>query len=193
MQFFPDTSYHVYNRGNNRQQIFFDEGNYLFFLEKLRKHLKPVCDILCWCLMPNHFHLLINANEVSCQPQKGYEPGEIQELHHRIRIITSSYSQAINKRNKWTGSLFQQKTKAKPILPKHKNDNYLVNAFHYCHQNPKRAGLVKKIEDWPFSSFPDYCDFRKDDLCNHELLFRLTGLNKATFYEDSYKAIEGSG
>ncbi|MFA5647265.1 MAG: hypothetical protein WC951_03050 [Bacteroidales bacterium] len=56
--------YHVYNQGNNRQRIFFSRENYLFFLEKIKKHVLPYADVLAWCLMPNHFHLMAYVNEV---------------------------------------------------------------------------------------------------------------------------------
>lgn len=54
--------YHVFNRGNNKQPIFFKPQNYLYFLNKLDRYLTPCCDLLAWCLMPNHFHLLVHAN-----------------------------------------------------------------------------------------------------------------------------------
>ncbi len=51
--------YHIYNQGNNRQRIFFTTENYLFFLKKIKLHVLPYADILAWCLMPNHFHLMV--------------------------------------------------------------------------------------------------------------------------------------
>ncbi len=55
--------YHIYNQGNNRQKIFFERENYLFFLKKIKTHILPYVDILAWCLMPNHFHLMVLVNE----------------------------------------------------------------------------------------------------------------------------------
>jgi len=57
--------YHIYNQGNNRQKIFFSREHYLFFLNKIKKHILPHADILAWCLMPNHFHLMIYVKDVS--------------------------------------------------------------------------------------------------------------------------------
>ena len=62
MQFESGHIYHIYNQGNNRQKIFFDRENYLFFLRKIRTHVSPFADILAWCLMPNHFHLMVYVN-----------------------------------------------------------------------------------------------------------------------------------
>jgi putative transposase len=64
MQFESGHLYHIYNQGNNRQKIFLDRENYLFFLRKIRKHVIPFTDILAWCLMPNHFHLMVHVNFV---------------------------------------------------------------------------------------------------------------------------------
>ena len=193
MFFIPDNQYHIYNRGNNKNPIFYKEENYLYFLRKMQTQLKPYCDILCWCLMPNHFHLIINANEFSCKERVAFGGKSIQELTYRIGTLLSSYAQAINKQNNTTGSLFQQKTKAKNLDNKtHESPcTYLINAMHYVHQNPWKAGLVKKIEEWPFSSFPDYCGFRNGKLCNKDLMLALTGYDLNSFYSDSYNVIEG--
>ena len=59
MHFEKNLIYHVFNQGNNKQPIFFERENYLYFLRKMRKYLRPNADILCYCLMPNHFHWLI--------------------------------------------------------------------------------------------------------------------------------------
>ena len=64
MQFEPGHLYHVYNRGNNSEKVFFTRANYLFFLEKIKKHVLSHADILAWCLMPSHFHLMIHVNRV---------------------------------------------------------------------------------------------------------------------------------
>lgn len=61
MHFEPNAIYHIYNQGNNRQQVFFREENYLYCLRKMRKYLLPYGDLLCYCLMPNHFAGFENA------------------------------------------------------------------------------------------------------------------------------------
>ena len=72
MNLIPGQFYHVYNRGNNKQLIFFNDNNYLYFLQKIREQLLPVADILAWCLMPNHFHILIQANDESVKERKSF-------------------------------------------------------------------------------------------------------------------------
>ena len=186
MEFFKNELYHIYNRGNNRQKIFFKPDNYIYFLKKVRRYLLPYCDILSYSLMPNHFHFLIHSDERTIINKTiRFQPKNV--LSEGIRVLLSSYTQAINKQNQTSGSLFQQNTKAQPIVMGSRN--YDITVFHYIHQNPYRANLVLRMEDWEYSSFADYCGKRNGSLCNRELAIKLLGLNMKTFYEDSYKAI----
>jgi putative transposase len=195
MHLTPGEAYHIFNRGNNSRPIFFNERNYFFFLEKIKTQLAPVCEILCWCLMPNHFHLIIYATEKTCSERPSFGGKPMQEFPFQIGILLSSYSQAINKQNKTTGSLFQQKTKANCLtgISGHKyspSDNYLLSCTHYIHQNPLKAGLVRKIEDWPYCSFRNYIGTESRLFCYQERLFSMTGLTGADFYNESYQAVE---
>ncbi len=70
MRFIEENIYHIYNRGNNKQQIFFCNDDYILFLKMINMHIKPVCEILCWCLMPNHFHFLVYTDEKSIKEKR---------------------------------------------------------------------------------------------------------------------------
>ena len=72
----------------------------------------------------------------------------------------------------------------------HKNYGFI--AFHYIHQNPLRAGLVQQLEDWGFSSLPDYAGRRNGTICNRELAFALIGLDKENFINEAGKHIDGN-
>ena len=115
MEFFENELFHVYNRGNNQQKIFFRPENYIYFLKKVRKFILPACDILAYCLMPNHFHFLIYADFRTIQTIaiSGKERNIFSE---GVRNLLQTYTKAINKQNNATGSLFQQNTKAKPAF-----------------------------------------------------------------------------
>ena len=67
MEFSNSQIYHVFNRGNNSQTVFYNRENYLFFLDKIRKSILPHADVLAWCLMPNHFHLMISVNHLEIE------------------------------------------------------------------------------------------------------------------------------
>lgn len=186
MEFALHHLYHIYNRGNNKQPIFFSDANYIYFLRKVRKHIIPVCYILSYCLMPNHFHFLIYTDERTLTPLKKGGKNKTA-LSEGFRNLLSSYTQAINVQNKSTGSLFQQNTKAKCLSDG--DHAYAGICFHYIHQNPLKAGLVKKMEDWEYSSFNDFAGLRSGTLCNKQLALELLDINLPGFYEDSYKVI----
>ena len=136
--------------------------------------------------MPNHFHFLIRSDERTIAT-KSVADKDKNVLSEGIRHLLSSYTQAINKQNNSTGSLFQQNTKAKPIVKGSRKYDQIC--LHYIHQNPLKANLAKKMEEWEFSSFLDYCGKRNGTLCNKELAVKILDINLKTFYEDSYRQI----
>lgn len=187
MNLIPNEFYHIYNRGNNKQRIFFNDSNYIYFLKKIREQIYPISEIIAWCLMPNHFHLIIMANEKTIAERTTFGGKPMQEFPYRIGILLSSYAQAINKQNNTTGSLFQQKTKAKLLYEEQhgSKESYLANCFHYIHQNPLRAGIVKNLIDWPYSSYPDYVSGRNGNLCNKKIFFSVTGFTTKDIIEQT--------
>jgi len=102
-------------------------------------------------------------------------------------LLLSSYTIAIQNQENYVGNLFRQKTKAKCM--EEGNESYGEIAFHYIHQNPLRAGLVKRMEDWEFSSYKDYAGLRDGKLCNKELGMQLFGLTQDNFIEISNQMI----
>lgn len=185
MHFKPNEVYHLYNRGNNKQPIFFNDKNYLYLLKKIRIEWKEYCEILCYCLMPNHFHFMIIPNEKGCiELMIGDKPSNMQNLSKAIGKTLSSYTKAINIQNNTTGNLFQRKTKAKLIdesiglINNLKISDYLITCFYYIHNNPLKAKLVSNLTDWPFSSWQDFAGLRNGNLCNKKMLFDISGLNE---------------
>ena len=213
MDFIENNIYHVYNQGNNLQRIFFNYDNKKLFLDKIRKHILPYADILAWCLMSNHFHIMIYVNKI--QPIESADTrqtlcDELTEsaaarqtlskagnlythcskdhtLNYSIGMMLSSYTQIVNKQQKRSGSLFRPNTKSEcittcnGITPSffNTNDGTFLNihlsekeypkvCFDYIHNNPVKAGLVKKPEDWEFSSFRDVYGLRNGNLINRE-------------------------
>ena len=184
MQFTSDNFYHIYNRGNDKQLIFLQERNYDYFLNKLKTEIRPLCSIIAYCLMPNHYHLLVYISD----NDEALNVIQNQSLLARkIGTMQSSYSQGINKQEKRTGSLFQQKSKAKIL----ETTNYARTCLHYIHQNPIRAGIVKKMEDWKYSSFNVYLH-NDESICNLKLTRELIDLTSDTerFYKESYEMIQ---
>ena len=129
MQFEKGYLYHIHNQGNNKQKIFFNRENYIYFLQKIRTYILPYADILSWCLMPNHFHLMVLVNETklivnsdgTLQPTVGVALSHADSniryrtINDSIGIMLRSYTQAINKQNNRTGKLIREKTKVECI------------------------------------------------------------------------------
>ena len=99
MQFEPNNIYHIYNRVNNSQILFFNRENYLFFLQKVKTYITPFSDILARCLMPNHFHLMVYVNcveiEISEQVTESHQLTRKRILNDSISILLRSYVRAI--------------------------------------------------------------------------------------------------
>ena len=196
MKFFPENIYHIYNQGNNQQLIFRTNEDYFIFLKMLREHVQTHVEVIAWCLMPNHFHLLVYTEERSCilMKQGGLE---IENLTNGIRKLLSGYARIYNKRYQQTGSLFRQKTKAKNVaesdwvVRQHYNlQDYCSNCFSYIHQNPVLAGLVKNAGDWQFSSYLDYASLRKGSLCNKVLATKYCGYEERDFVTQNNKKLD---
>ena len=182
MNFKENYTYHVYNRSN--EQVFFNRENYLFFMRKIRKHILPYADIIAYCLMPNHFHLLITAKREAEENIKEKNLIFAQALSKSIGTMLSSYTQALNKQQNRKGSLFSHQTKAKQL--NYQIGEYASDCFNYIHQNPIVAELVDRMEDWEFSSFIDYIGKRKGTLLNKELAYEIVNFDKIDFYVQSY-------
>jgi putative transposase len=179
--------YHVYNQGNNGENIFYSDADYLEFLRLFRKHVLEHCKVLAWCLMPNHFHFLVYASEKSAIIKR-IGNIDLNVLSNGFRLLQSKYAQYLNKNRNRTGSLFRQRTKAKSLSEG--SQHYDFTAFQYIHQNPWRAGLVQQLEDWPYSSFCDFAGLRKGNLCDLLLAAQIIGFDKSSFVAESYKAID---
>ena len=188
MHFEPEHIYHVYNRGNNKGAIFFSPNNYVYLLNKVVNEWLMYCDIYSYCLMPNHFHFMLQAKQEGCEfitlKQK---TTHLQKLSKTIGKTLSSYTQAINIQNNTTGNLFQKKTKAKCLTdqssssPPYSKEDYLANCFYYIHNNPLACGLVTDLKDWPYSSWLDYYGFRNGKLCNVQQAITRLGFGKDHF------------
>ena len=187
MKIITEEAYHIYNQGNNKETIFYDDADYREFLNLFREFVLPRCKVLAYCLMPNHFHFLIYATEYSAKTRR---VGNVEscELANGFRLLQSNYAQYINKKQNRSGSLFRQKTKSKAM--REGDENYEFIAFQYIHQNPLKAGLVTKLEDWQYSSFVDYMGLRRGSICDKELAFVLVGFDKDNFYKESYQDID---
>jgi putative transposase len=149
--------YHLYNLGNNRGRVFFQQDNYLFFLRRVREYLLPVVEIVAYCLMPTHYHLLVSTRERSDVSDTSEVSAGVSRAMMRLSV---SYTKAVNKRRGRVGGLFQGAYRRKRVS----DDAYLVHLSRYIHLNPVLDGLVEHPEEWEFSSYQEYAGLRNGTL-----------------------------
>ena len=159
--------YHVFNRGNNRQEVFLDRDNYLLFLRLIRKYLvdPEVAELLAYCLMPNHYHLLLRLRA--------------DDLARSMQAMLLSYTKSLNNRYARTGSLFQGRFES-VLVEREAHWRYLTA---YIHRNPVEAGLVHRAEAWTYSSYREYLGLRGGTLVHPRLVWEGTPAEYRRFVE----------
>ncbi len=149
----PEFPHHIIQRGNRRQKVFFNEDDYSRYLRLLNiySHRFKV-DILAYCLMPNHIHLIAIPHE------DGNLAQAIGETHR-------NYTRFINFREKWRGYLWQGRFSSYVL-----DERYLLSATRYILLNPVKAGMVKKPWDYKWSSIRYHMIMDNDSLVKDTLL-----------------------
>jgi len=143
----PGLPHHVTQRGNRRERVFFVEGDYAFY-RKLLAEEAARCGVEVWayCLMPNHVHLILTPSDCAGLARA------VGETHRR-------YTNFVNTRIGWIGHLFQSRF-ASVVM----DETHLIAAARYVTLNPVRARLVRRAEDWPWSSARAHLARRNDML-----------------------------
>ncbi|MBC7389403.1 MAG: hypothetical protein H7329_09355 [Opitutaceae bacterium] len=175
-----DTFYHIYNRGINGENIFKTENNYRFFLNKYILHIEPIAKTYAYCLLANHFHLLIctrsedeiysnlnvNVDEVSNLINVKKDRTASFNISNQYAKLFNSYTQAINKSINRTGGLFETPFRRIEI----KSDAYFSKLIWYIHQNPQQHGFVSDFRDYPHSSYHSHLQTKATRLQRDEVL-----------------------
>ncbi|MEO5645210.1 MAG: transposase [Bacteroidia bacterium] len=141
--------YHIYNHGNSSDNLFVEQANYYFFLKRLNFYISDVTDLYSWCLLPNHFHILVRIKD-NCINSEGINViPDHKMVSERFRHFFTSYSKAINKKYNRRGTLFLRSFHRKKI----NDENYLRNIIRYIHMNPVSHGFTMTADTWLHSSF----------------------------------------
>ena len=156
----PDTYYHIYNRACGFDKIFLEDKNYYFFLDLFEERLMDYVDLYCYCLIPNHFHMLIKTKDSRVEEDKEINYSRI------FGNMFAAYAQSFNHYYKRKGSLFSQNFRRKTI----ENDEYLRTVVVYIHRNPVKHGLVSDLSQWKYSSYLEYLNKLPGYCNNRELL-----------------------
>lgn len=188
----PDTSYHIFNHANGFENVFREAENYRYFLAKYRLYISPIAETYAYCLMPNHFHLVVrirkrsvieqlilnssnNSNSNFSNFSKVQNFGKIEVvgkveiekyLSKQFAKFFSCYTQSFNKKYKRMGSLFIKNFKREPINDK----QHFFNAVIYTHRNPIHHGFRDRFEDWDYSSYFEIIHNRSELVVVEKLL-----------------------
>jgi len=157
---FENAFYHITARGNRREKIFYSDRDKEIFLKKLKEILikySMICQ--AYCLMDNHYHLFIKTT----QPN----------LSKGIHYLNSSYANWFRNKHQIIGPLFQGRFKSILVGA----DNYALILSAYIHLNPLRAGIVRQLEDYPWSSYLDYLNLKKSNISDPSFILNLIDNN----------------
>jgi putative transposase len=159
LQFAAGCYYHLYNRGANRTSIFIDDKDYLSFLTRLKQYaVLHETTIITYCLMPNHFHLLVRQ-----------ETDDKSSL--AVQYTCNGYAQFFNWRHQHSGTLFQGRFRR--ILVG--DDNYLRHLCRYIHINPVKDGFAMQPGLWPYSNYQECVGLRRSTMVDREFITSLFG------------------
>ncbi|MBC7389770.1 MAG: hypothetical protein H7329_11200 [Opitutaceae bacterium] len=153
--------YHIYNHAVGNENLFRTRENYIYFLKKYSQYIHPVCKTFSYCLMPNHFHFLIEIR--SCEELYNHflilkpenyivKPEEFNApdfVMQQFSNLFNGYAKAYNKAFKRRGALFNDYLRRKLV----DQDRYYSILVYYIHANPVHHKFCKNISEWEFSSF----------------------------------------
>jgi putative transposase len=178
-QLVPGEYYHIYNRGNNRENLFREARNYDYFMRLYSKYVSPVVELYAFCLLRNHFHLLIRIHEL--EALRTIRPfTSIEEAQDYVSLQFSNwfstYTKSINKAYGRSGNLFMRPFKRKRV----ESDRYFQQLVIYIHRNPQTHGLATDFRAWPYSSYGVLISDRKTVVRRAEVLAWFDGSHSFT-------------
>jgi len=152
----PETFYHIYNRGINGEDLFKREENYDYFLSKYANYIPAIADTYAYCLLKNHFHLLIRtkseeeilqaSNSNKLRNTDLIKKTSSQIISLKFSHLFNGYTQAINKQHERTGKLFELPFRRIEV----ENDAYFSRLVYYIHANPQTHGLIVDFREYPY-------------------------------------------
>ena len=150
----PGSYYHIFNRDNSHDNIFYESEDDYHFLRLYEKYIRPIANTFAWCLLKNHFLFLVYINANSEIDTKSLKFSTVEKLKvvnasKQFSHLFNAYSQAINKRHKRTGSLPEKNFERKWV----KTDDYFRKLIIYIHINPVHHGFCESIAKYPWSFY----------------------------------------
>ncbi len=144
--------YHIYNRGNGGENLSREERNYLYFLSLYDKHVGPIAETFAYCLLSNHFHIVVRIRErTQCRIAAASQiaGSSLLSPSQQFSNLFNAYTKSINQTYDRTGNLFHRPFGRIEVT----SNAYLAHLVHYVHFNPQKHGFVKDYRDYPYSSY----------------------------------------
>jgi REP element-mobilizing transposase RayT len=141
--------YHIYNRGINSCNLFYEDDNYEYLMHLYDKYISNVAETFAWVLMPNHFHFVVRIKDEPEMTDTDNDPASLNPLHQHFSNLFNAYTKAFNKRFNRHGSLFERPFKRKLV----EDSQYLRNLIVYVHNNPVHHGFCSHTIEYPWSSY----------------------------------------
>ncbi len=163
--------YHIYNRGNNGIDIFFENENNDYFLKLYYRYIHPIAETFAWCLMKNHFHVLVYIRDekavlTDLLEYSTVDKPKVLDYSRQFGHLFNAYTQAMNKKYSRTGSLFEKPFERKRVT----SEKYLRNLIYYIHNNPVHHGFTKRASDYPWSSYKSILSDKPTKLKREEII-----------------------
>ena len=181
--FEPFSYYHIVNHAVGNENLFRTAENYSYFLNRYSFYMSSVCKTLAYCLMPNHVHFLIRVQDEQHLIKHPKFKGDFHKLvMQQLSNLLNAYAKAYNKRYERRGALWIDFTKRFKI----EEENYLIAAINYIHQNPVHHRFCTSAEDWEYSSFRSHISERYSLLSRNEVLELFGSKKKYIDYHENY-------
>jgi REP element-mobilizing transposase RayT len=182
--------FHVYNRAVGKKQLFENDSDYVYFLNKLKRFILPIAQFHAYCLLPNHFHLLVALNSEKEIEQnlpttnQQIRNNQSKFLSQQFNRCFNSYSKSFNKAHHVSGKLLDSPFKRVEV----NQDDYYSQLIYYIHRNPIHHGLAKRWDKWKYSSYLAMISHKPTLLSREEVLEWFGG--KEAFIKHHYTQIE---
>jgi len=173
--FEPDKFYHLVNHAVGSENLFRCADNYYYFLNRYAYHTQAVFETYAYCLMPNHFHLLIRvkaSEELEKEPK--FEGNVHKLVMQKVSNWLNGYARAYNIKYKRKGALFIDYTKRFEI----ESEAYFTTAVNYIHQNPVNHRFVSRPHDWEYCSYHAFLSHKTTKLKRGEVLEWFGGVDE---------------
>ena len=175
--------YHIYNRGNNGIDLSDEIENYNHFLRLYEKYIDPVAETFAWCLMKNHFHILVYIKETNEIDKTKLEYSSTDNpktvnASKQFSNLFNAYTLGMNKRYNRTGSLFEKNFKRKVVT----SENYFQKLIFYIHNNPVHHGFAKHIVEYPWTSYGTIISTKQTKLQRNRVIESFNDLENFKYY-----------